>query len=110
MDVHAGSVQAHHAVGDGFRAEDLTEFLHQLHIPGRADDRFAGEGYAAQGTYQGVDASGAVQVGGGGLAHALNGRRRPAAVEDHFRHVVVGQLLKQQFPLGIIPGKACHIL
>ena len=109
VDIHAGRIQAHHAVGDGFRAEDPAELLDQVHVPRGADHGFAGEGHAAQGADQGVDACRAVQVGSGGLAHALDRGGGPAAVEDHFGHVVVGQLLKEQVPLGIVPGKARHV-
>ena len=110
MDVHAGGVEAHDAVGQGLRAEDLAKLLRQLLVPGGADDRLAGEGHALEGADQGVDARGAVQVGGGGLTHGGNGRGGPAAVEDHGLHVRVGELLEQKLPLGIVPIQSGHVL
>ena len=109
MNVHARRVEAHHTVGGCFHGEDLTELFNQFHIPGCADDRFTGEGYATKGADQGVDACRSVQIGGGGFSHALDGRGRPAAVQDHPGHVVIRQLLQQLFPLGIIPGETCHV-
>ena len=110
VDVHARRVQADDAVGQRLRGEDAPEFLHQLCIPGGADNDLAGEGDAAQRAHQGVDAGGTVQIGGGGLAHRGHGGRGPAAVEDHGGHVLVAELLEQQLPLGIVPGEAGHVL
>ena len=110
VDVHAGGVEADDAVGQGLRAEDLAELLHQLLIPGGADNRLAGEADAPEGADQGVDARRTVQIRGGGLAHGGHGGGGPAAVEDHGRHVLVAELLEQELPLGIVPVQTGQIL
>ena len=109
VDIHARGIQADDAVGDGLCAEGFAEFLHQFHIPSGADDCFGGEGNAAEGTDQAVQSSGAVQITRGRLAYRGDGGRRPAAVQDQIGHILIAQLLQQQFPLGIVIVKAGHV-
>ena len=109
VDVHAGSVQARDAVGLGFLGEHAAERFHQLRIPGGADHHLAGEGNAPEGADEGIEARGAVDIGGGGLADAPDGGGGPAALEDHFGHVLHAELLQEQIPLRIVPGEARHV-
>ena len=102
VEVGAGGVQTHHMVGRGLGAEGASKLLYQLLIPGRADDHFAGEGYAPQAAHQAVDARRAVQLVGGGLAHAGGLGGGPAAVGDHVGHVLHAQLLQQLLPHGVV--------
>ena len=110
VDVHAGGIETDDAVCERLGGKDAAELLDQRRIPGRADDRLTREGHALERADEGVDAGGAVEIGGGGLADGGHGGRRPAAVEDHGRHILIAELLEQQFPLGIVPGEPGEIL
>ena len=110
MDVHARRIEPDDAVGRCLLREDLAEFLDQRCIPCGADHDLAREGNAAQAAYQRVDARRAVEIGGCGFADARDGGRRPAAVQNHRRHVLIGQLLKQKLPFRIVPIEPCHVL
>ena len=110
VDVGAGGVEAHHVVGYGLRAEGAAEFLHQSLVPGGTDDHLAGVGHAAQAAHQAVDAGRAVQVIGGGFAHAGDLRGGPAAVGDHIGHVLHTQLLQKLLPHGVVVILAGQVL
>ena len=109
VDIHARRVQADDAVRCGLLPEHLAEFLHKRFIPRRADDDLARERNAAQRADQRVDARRAVQIARRGLADARNRRRRPAAVQNHRSHVLVGKLFKKLFPLRIVPIQPRHV-
>ena len=84
VDVHAGGVQTHHMVCGGLGAKGGAKALGKVGVPAGTHDDLAGEGNALQAADQTVDARRAVQIIGGGLAHAGNFRGGPAAVGDHF--------------------------
>ena len=110
VDVHTRRVQTDDAVCRRFHSKDLAEFFDQFCIPRRADHDFARERHAAQAADQRVDARRTVQIGGCRFADARHRGRGPAAVQDHRRHVFVGKLLQEQFPLRIVPIESRHVL
>ena len=110
VDVHAGGVQAHHMVCSGLGTKRSAKTLGKVGVPAGTHDDLAGEGNAFQAADQTVDACRAVQIVGGGLAHAGNFRGGPAAVCDHVGHVVHAELLQQVVPLGIIVIQPGHVL
>ena len=110
VDVHAGRIQTDDTVGRCFLRKDLAEFFHQFCIPRRADHDLARERNAAETADERVDAGRTVEVGGRRFSDARHRGRGPTAVQNHRRHVLVGQLLQKQFPLRIVPVKARHVL
>ena len=110
VDVHAGGIQTHHMVCGGFGTKSGAKALGKVGVPAGTHDDLAGEGNALQAADQTVDAGRAVQIIGGGLAHAGNFRGGPAAVGDHVGHVVHAELLQQVVPLGVIVFQPGHIL
>ena len=110
VDVHAGGVQTHHMVCGGLGAKGGAKALGKVGVPAGTHDDLAGEGNALQAADQTVDAGRAVQIIGGGLAHAGNLRGGPAAVGNHVGHVVHAELLQQVVPLGVIVIQPGHIL
>ena len=110
VNVHARSIETDDAVCYCLSAEDLTELAHKLNIPRCADDRFRGEGNASQRGNKAVYTGGAVKVACRRLADRFNRRGRPSAVEDHIRHILVGELLQKKLPLGIAVAETRHIL
>ena len=88
MDIGARRIQAGHMVSGSLSAQRLAEPLHQFHIPGSADDGLCREAHTFQVAGQAVDAGRAIQLSGGGLAHAVHRRGGPAAIGDHVGHVI----------------------
>ena len=110
VNVCAGRIQTNHSVCSCLGREHLTEPFHQLCIPAGTDQHLAGEGNTLQIAGQAVQARRAIQIGGGGLAHAVHLRSGPATVGDHICHIRHAQLLQQQLPLGVVIVQAPHIL
>ena len=97
-------------VGGSLGAKGLAEGLDEPLVPGGANDHLGREGDALEAARQAVETSGAIDLGRGGLADALNLGRGPAAVGDERHHVVNAQLLDELVPLGIVVGDARHVL
>ena len=110
VDVHAGGIQTHHMVCGGLGTKGGAKALGKVGVPAGTHNDLAGEGNALQAADQTVDTGRAVQVIGGGLAHAGNFRGGPAAVGDHVGHIVHAELLQQVVPLGVIVIQPGHIL
>ena len=110
VDVHAGGVQTHHMVCGCLGTKGGAKTLGKVGVPAGTHNDLAGEGNALQAADQTVDTCRAVQIVGGGLAHAGNLRGGPAAVGDHVGHIIHTELFQQVVPLGVVIVQTCHIL
>ena len=110
VDVHAGGVQTHHMICGCLGTKSGAKALGKVGVPAGTRNDLAGERDALQAADQTVDARRAVQIVGGGLAHAGNFRSGPAAVGDHVGHIIHTELFQQVVPLGVVIVQTCHIL